>query len=159
MRKRITSKPDDLTDAAPDRNWLDLSALARVEYTSEDPAYPVDNALRDTLRTNGWRAMETGTQTLRLLFEIPVQVRHIHLVFRELEHARTQEFVLRWRSVPDRQFREIVRQQYVFSPPDNSEEQEEYAVTLDGMMELELCIVPEISGRPLYASLAQLRLA
>jgi hypothetical protein len=159
MRKRITDKPADLTEAAADQDWLDLTVLARVEYSSEDPAYPVDNALQSNLGTDGWRAMEAGAQTLRLLFEVPVQVRRIHLVFRELEHARTQEFVLRCRCVPDRRPREIVRQQHIFSPPDNNEEQEDYAVRFDGMVELELCIVPEITGGSLRASLSQIRLA
>jgi hypothetical protein len=159
MRRRITGKPDDLTESAADQDWLDLAALARVEYSSEDPAYPVDNALQSHLGTDGWRAMEAGAQTLRLLFEVPVQVRRIHLVFRELDHARTQEFVLRCRCVPDRQPREIARRQHIFSPPDTIEEQEDYAVSFDGMVELELRIVPEITGGSLRASLSRIRMA
>jgi hypothetical protein len=52
-----------------------------------------------------------------------------------------------------------VRQQYTFSPPYSTEEREDYSVELDALTELELCIVPEISGGPARASLMQLRLA
>src|SRR5438552_9305056 len=44
--------------------------------------------------------------------------------------ARTQEFVLRWRSEDDPGFREIVRQQWNFSPPQTTREIEDYQVDL-----------------------------
>jgi hypothetical protein len=53
---------------------------------------------------------------------------------------RTHEFVLR-ASTSDGQ-REIVRQQFTFSPPTTSIEREEYDVNLDGVARLELAIVP-----------------
>jgi hypothetical protein len=51
-----------------------------------------------------------------------------------------------------------VRQQYNFSPPATTSEREDYPVDLDGVTTLELTIVPDISGGPARASLAQLRL-
>ena len=38
-------------------------------------------------------------------------------VFQEDEQERTQEFVLRWSPDGGQSYREIVRQQYNFSPP------------------------------------------
>jgi hypothetical protein len=55
--------------------------------------------------------MDSGAQTVRLLFDVPTRIRRIFLVFRELEIVRTHEFVLRWRSSADQNVREIVRQQ------------------------------------------------
>jgi hypothetical protein len=52
-----------------------------------------------------------------------------------------------------------VRQQYTFSPPATNQEIEDYSVKLDGVIALELEIVPEISGGGAYASLAEMRLA
>jgi len=52
-----------------------------------------------------------------------------------------------------------VRQQYNFSPPATTSECEDYPVDLDGVTTIELSIVPDISGGPARASLAQLRLA
>ena len=55
--------------------------------------------------------------------------------------------------------REIVRQQYIFSPPETNQEIEDYCVKLDRVIALELEIVPDISGGRAYASLAEMRLA
>ena len=72
---------------------------------------------------------------------------------------RTQEFVLRWSTGAGASSREIVRQQYNFSPPDVTREVEDYAVDLDGLTMLELSIIPDISGGEARASLGQLRIA
>jgi len=50
-----------------------------------------------------------------------------------------QEFVLRWSSDNGNSFREIVRQQWNFSPPDSIREAEDYAVELSEVTTLELC--------------------
>jgi hypothetical protein len=153
MRKQIVDKQS----AGEPRDWLDVEALARVELTSEDPAHPVEAALRGD-DGSGWRAEDAGTQIIRLLFDEPLRIRRIRLWFQETETPRTQEFVLRWRSSAAGDFRQIVRQQYNFSPQGTTEELEEYNVALEGVTELELTIVPDIGGAPVHASLAQLRL-
>ncbi len=56
-------------------------------------------------------------------------------------------------------YREILRQQYTFSPQGMTHEVEEYVVNLDGVSVLELKIVPDISGGDAHASLTQMRLA
>jgi hypothetical protein len=81
------------------------------------------------------------------------------LAFQEENGERTQEFVLRWSPDGGASWREIVRQQYNFSPPDSTREFEDYAVDLDGLTMLELTITPNISGAETLATLAQLRLA
>ena len=93
------------------------------------------------------------------MFDEPLQLRRVHVVFQEDERERTQEFVLRWSPDGGQTYREIVRQQYNFSPPGSTREIEDYAVHLEGVTALELKIVPDISGGSARASLAQLRLA
>jgi hypothetical protein len=108
----------------------------------------------------GWRAESLGEQTIRLLFEAPQRLRRIRLLFREEKEARTQEFVLRWSPTADGLSRDIVRQQYHFSPSGATEEIEDYRVELEDVVALvEVTIVPNISGDDAYASLAELRLA
>jgi hypothetical protein len=143
---------------SPDLDWLDLPAIARVELTSEEASHPIESAL-DPYGGSGWRASEPGRQTIRLLFDEPQRIRRIHLVFHEAERQRTQEFVLRLSPDGGRSYREIMRQQYNFSPPDASREIEDYVVDLTGVTALELVIVPEISGGDARASLARLLLA
>jgi hypothetical protein len=93
-----------------DQNWLDFGGVATVEVTSETKDHPVESALLLS-EFRGWRAAEPGTQIIRLLFDHPLKVKRISLVFEETENTRTQEFVLRWSSDLGRSFREIVRQQ------------------------------------------------
>ena len=67
--------------------------------------------------------------------------------------------MLRWSPDGGQSYREIVRQQYNFSPPAVTREFEDYAVDLAGVTTLELRIVPDVSGGDARASLAQLRIA
>jgi len=157
MRKRlITPIPQD---RSRDEGWLDLDGVAVVEVTSEDKDYPVESALLSVGETRGWRAADPGTQTIRLLFDQPQRLRRISLAFEENEIKRTQEFVLRWSPDSGRSFREIVRQQWNFSPPDTVREVEEYQVELSEVTVLELVIVPDNSGGTARASLKSLRLS
>src|SRR4029434_3810833 len=156
MRKRITSQPQRETLPA-NIGWLDLEAVARVQVTSEDAAHPLESALL-TIGATGWRAQSPGEQTIRLLFEAPQRIRRIRLLFREDKAARTQEVILRWSATADASSRDVVRQQYHFSPSGATEELEEYQVELEDVAALELTIIPNLSGGS-YASLAQLRLA
>ena len=157
MRKRITNQ--DPQNVVPvDQGWLDLQSLAQVELTSEDAANPIEAALVPGAGL-GWRAAQAGEQTIRLLFDESRRVRRIQLLFHEDQQARTQEFVLRWSPDGGQSYRDIVRQQYNFSPPGVTREFEDYAVDLAGVTALELRIVPDISGGDVRASVAQLRIA
>jgi len=157
MRKQIMNPgPRDIPPA--NQQWLNLEALADVEVTSEDSAHPIESALIPGLGS-GWRAEQPGPQTVRLLFHEPQRIERMNLVFQENERERTQQFVVRWSSDAGQSYREIVRQQYNFSPPDTTGESEDYTVELAGLTALELSIVPDIGGGSARASLNQLRLA
>lgn len=157
MRKSvITAAPPEVSQ--DDEAWLDLERLARVEVSSEDENHTVEAALVQGART-GWRASASGEQSLRLLFDEPRRLRRISLLFLEEERARTQEFVLRWSPDGGKSFRDVVRQQYNFSPAGATRESEDYEVALEGVTALELVITPDVSGGPARASLERLRLA
>lgn len=156
MEKRIIGAAAETpTEPGP---WIDLEPIARVEVSSEDPGHPVEAAFRPGPGP-GWRAGGPGLQTIRLVFRQPRALRRIRLVFDEDAQQRTQEFVLRWSADAGRTYRDIVRQQYTFSPPGTVSQVEDYRVDLDGVSVLALQIIPDIGGRPLLASLAALQLA
>jgi hypothetical protein len=157
MRKRLI-KPRPADVRAGEHYWLDLERLAQVEITSEDADFPIESALIPGAGS-GWRAAHPGEQTIRLLFDEPLKIQRVRLVFHEDEHERTQEFVLQWSPDGGKSYREIVRQQYNFSPPETARQSEDYDLNLDGVTALELMIVPDISGGEAKASLAQLRVA
>lgn len=157
MRKRlITPIPQDVPPF--DESWLNLDGAAVVEVTSEETDYPVESALVSG-QTRGWRAADSGAQTIRLVFDESQALKRIALVFEETEIERTQEFVLRWSADYGGSFQEIVRQQWNFSPPNSIRDVEEYRVELSGVNVLELAIVPDISGGAAHASLKSLRLS
>ena len=157
MRKTIT-QPVSKDTAHSNESWLGLEPLAQVEVTSEEAANPVESALIPGPGP-GWRAEQPGEQSIQVIFDQPLSLGRIHLRFDERERARTQQFVLRWLPSGEEHSREIVRQQYTFSPPDTTEEIEDYRVDLKNVAALELKIVPDISGGTARASLAQLSLA
>jgi hypothetical protein len=157
MRKRILN-PNTQNDSPVDQSWMDLQHMAQVELTSEDEAHPIEAALMHSFGS-GRRAAQAGEQTIRLLFDEPLRVRRIQILYQEDRQARTQEFVLRWSPDAGQSYREIVRQQYNFSPPGMTREFEDYTVDLVGVTVLELRIVPDISGGDARASVAQLRIA
>lgn len=157
MRKRIVAAVEQ-GSALPDQDWLYLEDLAEVEVTSEDGSHPIESALLPD-RGSGWLAASSGKQTIRLLFLDPQRLRRIWLKFADSTTERTQEFTLRWSPDGGQSFREIVRQQWNFSPRGTTCETEDHHVDLSGVTVLELSIIPDISGGSARASLAQWRLA
>ena len=157
MRKRIIA-PNRQEAVPPDQDWLNVEDLALVEITSEEAAHPIESALLSG-GTPGWRAADPGKQTIRLLFTQPQPLRRIWLNFVEDHAERTQEYVLRWSADGGQSYREIVRQQWNFSPQGATSETEDLHVELSAVTVLELSIIPDTSGGNAIASLAQLRLA
>jgi hypothetical protein len=157
MRKR-------LIDSAVERartlgqHWLELERAAVVEVTSEDADFPVESAFGSE-DARGWRAAAPGHQIIRLIFDNPQRLQCVSLVFEEDEIGRTQEFVLRWSSDDGSTLKEIVRQQWNFSPPESIREVEQYQVELHDVKVLELVIKPDISGGVARASLKNLHLS
>ena len=94
-----------------------------------------------------------------MVFDKPQTIRRIRLHFEELANARTQEFVLRSSTDGTQSFRELVRQQWNFSPEGATKEVEDYDVGLTSVTALELRIIPDINGGNAVAALRQLRLA
>lgn len=157
MRKRTIQAA--MQEAMPlDQDWLDVEALAEVEITSEDAAYPIESALLPD-RAPGWRAATPGKQTIRLVFSRPQRLQRIRLDFVETTAERTQEYVLRWSPDGGKSFQEIVRQQWNFSPEGSTRETEDHRVELAAVTVLELIITPDKSGEPAVATLERMRIA
>jgi len=160
MRKEIVGQKTVAAEGPSGGEWLDLASIARVQLTSEDPAFPVENALSTNPELNelGWRAGSPGPQTLTLVFDAPQTIRRVRLHFMEHKIERSQEFVLRYSSGKETD-REIVRQQWTFSPGGSAQEIEEYTVELQSVTKLELVIDPDRGRRNSVATLNALRVA
>jgi hypothetical protein len=160
MRKEILGHTAGATKLHDDPAWLDLETIASVQITSEDPTFPIENALSANPERNeiGWRASTPGLQTITLSFDHPQSIRRIHLLFIEHRMERSQEYVLRYSSTQSVE-REILRQQWVFSPTGSSQEIEDYAVELDSVTKFQLQIDPDRGLGQTLATLNALKLA
>jgi hypothetical protein len=83
----------------------------------------------------------------------------MRLQFNESDVVRTQEFTVRWSGRPDEPLKEVVRQQWNFSPHGSEIESEDYQVDLKTVSILELTIDPDLGASEAVATLADWRLA
>ena len=157
MRKRIVgssviqSEAADLTDS-----WLDLEQIATIEVTSEDPHFPVEAVFEPGCGV-GWRASQDGEQQLRIIFDEPTTLHRIQLHFVEPELERSQEFIIRWSSAQGGPPRDVVRQQWTFSPAGSTSEVEHYDVNLERVAVLELSIRADLNNGTGRATLVSWR--
>jgi hypothetical protein len=64
MRKSIIKPAGVNPEKKVQEEWLDLEKSASVEITSEDPDFPIEDALGGH-QSPGWRAAERGKQVIR----------------------------------------------------------------------------------------------
>lgn len=153
MQKTIVT----LEFARPEQSnlpWLDLGALCRVDLSSDDSPYLVDEGLE--ARASGWRAAAPGEQTIEVHFDAPQPIEEIQLRF-EVRECRTQEFVIVFSCDGGISYRELVRQQFNFSPS-TPLENELYRPQLRGVTDLRLIVLPDISHGTSRATLHAFRI-
>ena len=156
MRKSMISGFGVSSGLSRAGSWLDLEKVATAELSSEDPQHPFEQALR-TDTVDGWRASAPGPQLIRLCFDSPQSVRRIHLQFREERVDRSQEIALFATSKTSPR-KELVRQQWVFSPRAATTEIEDYFFELKDVTVLELEIDPGRHDKQVFASLQSIQI-
>jgi hypothetical protein len=129
--------------------------------TSEAPEHPVDFAFDHHRGPGGnrWIAGEPGEQTLILAFDAPQAIRRVALEVEEPEVARTQELQLAVSTDGGRTYREVLRQEYNFSPPGTSFEREDWTLDAVGVTHLRLMIRPDKGSKPCRATITSLALS
>ena len=159
MRKQIL--PQRPVESASFEGEIPIADVATVQVTSEVVDHPIDNAF-DTRRGPGgsrWIAEGPGEQAVILLFDTPQTIRRISLEVEEPAVSRTQELSVSVSSDGGRTYRDLVRQEYHFSPPGTSFEREVWSVVADAVTHLRLAIKPDKGGRVGRATLTSLALA
>lgn len=158
LRKEIlTTQPITSAHRAPQK---DIASIATVLVTSEDPDHPIDHVF-DSQRGPGasrWIAAQPGEQTLILAFDAPQTIRKVLVEIEEPNISRTQEMDVSVSNDGGQTYRELVRQEYTFSPPGTSLEREEWSINADGVSHLRLRIKPEKGGKACRATLSTLAL-
>ena len=156
LRKQIIKVPT--TIPAPMPGQIDVAAVATVLVTSEDPDHSVNLAFDPPSGPGGsyWVAGEPGEQVIILAFDAPQAIRRVLLEVEERVVARTQELQLAISGDGGRTYRELLRQEYNFSPPGTTFEREDWSVAADGVTHLRLQIRPDKGDKPCRATITTL---
>jgi hypothetical protein len=93
------------------------------------------------------------------VFDSPQTIRRIGVEIEEVAVSRTQDLSVSVSSDGGRTYRQLVRQEFNFSPPGTSFEHEEWSIVTDAVTHLRLEIRPDKGGRIGLATLTTLSLA
>jgi hypothetical protein len=159
LRKQLVSR--HATEPAFFEGEISIADVATVQVTSEEASHPIDNAFDHSRGPGGsrWIADEPGMQTVILVFDSPQTIRKIGLEIEELAESRTQELSVSISSDGGRTYRELVRQEFNFSPPSTTFERERWSTSAGAVTHLRLEIKPDKGGRVGRATLTSLALA
>jgi hypothetical protein len=159
LRKQVIPKPSP--GPASLEGEIPIADVAMVQVTSEQADHPIDNAFDPSRGPGGsrWIAGTPGEQSVTLLFDRPQGIRQIAVEVEELAVSRTQELSVSVSSDGGRTYRELVRQEFNFSPPGTSFERELWSVSADAVTHLRLEIKPDKGGRVGRATLTSLAVA
>lgn len=156
LRKQVLAR---LPEEPPSvRAEMPIAGVATVQVTSEQPDHPIDHAF-DGRRGPGasrWVADGPGEQTVILVFDRPQPVRELEVEIEEPSVSRTQELAVSVSADGGRTYRELVRQEFNFSPPGTTFERERWSVAADGTTHLRLVVKPDKGGRAGRATLTAL---
>jgi hypothetical protein len=158
LRKQIISKPGE---PASLEGELPIADVATVQVTSEQADHPIDHAFDQSRGPGGsrWVADAPGEQSVILVFDRPQSIHRISIEVEERAVARTQELSLAVSSDGGRTYRELVRQEFNFSPPGTTFERELWSVSAGAVTHLRLEIKPDKGGRVGRATLTSLAVA
>ena len=158
LRKKILTTHQTMSSRGAAEK--DIAAVATVLVSSEDPRHPIDYAF-DGQRGPGasrWIAAQSGEQALILAFDTPQTIRKSLVEVEEPEISRTQEMAVSISQDGGQTYRELMRQEYNFSPPGTTLEHEEWSIKADAVSHLQLRIKPDKGGKPCQATLTALAL-
>jgi hypothetical protein len=159
LRKQVV--PKHSRESAFLEGEISIADVATVQVTSEEADHPIDHAFDQNRGPGGsrWIAAQSGEQTVILLFDRPQTIRKIGVEVEELAVSRTQELSVSVSSDGGRTYRELVRQEFNFSPPGTSFERELWSTSAGAVTHLRLEIKPDKGGRVGRATLTSLTLA
>ena len=144
------------TSEAPRK--IPVLSLATVQASSEAPGHPISLVFDegDGPGAFHWRAAEQGDQTGTVAFYQPATIDRVIMDVEECDETRTQEVQLASSKDGGVTFRELVRQEFNFSPPGTTWEHEDWTVRQDQVTHLRLLIKPDKGRTDLFATLTSL---
>ncbi len=148
----VTSSPPDAPRKIP------VLSLAAVQVSSEADGHPIELVFEDAQGPGAfpWLAAEPGDQTLTVAFHHPCTIDRIVMETEECDVARTQEVQLTSSQDGGVTYRELVRQEFNFSPHGTTWEHEDWTIQQDRVTHLRLLIKPDKRRMDVFATLTSL---
>src|SRR5271165_3016483 len=139
---------------------IDIAGCATIAYSSEDPAHPVEHMLDGRSGPGATRWISARPDTVEhviIEFDRPQRVSRFVYEVEETIRERTQEVRVEVSEYGAQSYRQILVQEYNFSPRGATYQREEQRFNLHQVTRLRLTIVPNKSGSG-TASITALRL-
>jgi hypothetical protein len=157
---RLRKRPleDDAATRAADE--IDIAGCATIAYSSENPAYPVEHMLdgRSGPGAPRWiSARPDAIEHIVVEFDQPQAISRLVYEVEEAMRERTQEVRVEVSEDGGRTYRQILVQEYTFSPRGATYQREDQRFNLPQTSRLRLTIVPNKNGSG-TATLTTLRL-
>ena len=158
MRKRLMS--ERVSECADGLDETDVASLAIFHYSSEDPDHPLEHLIDGRGGRGGTRwasARPNTTERIELEFEPAQQISHIVYEVEEHREERTQEVRIEVSADHGSTYRQVLAQDYTFSPEGATFQHEDLYLEERPITHLRLTIVPNKGGSGV-ATLTSLRL-
>jgi hypothetical protein len=139
---------------------VDIASCAAIAYSSEDPAHPVEHLLdgQSGLGATRWMSARPDvTEQIVVEFDHPQTISRLVYEVEEAIRERTQEVRVDVSEDEGRTYRQLLVQEYTFSPRGATYQREELRLNLHQVSHLRLTIVPNKGGSG-TATLTSLRL-
>jgi hypothetical protein len=141
-------EPDAATIARA-ADEIDIAGGATIAYSSEDPAHPVEDLFDGRSGPGATRWMSARPDTLEQIvveFDHPQTISRLVYEVEEAIRERTQEIRVEVSEDGGRTYRQILVQEYTFSPRGATYQREEQRFNLRQVTHLRLTIVPNKNG-------------
>ena len=158
IRKRLISEQSLRLAERPGE--IDIASRATLAYSSEDSAHPIEHLIDGHYGRGSthWASARTNaTERIVLEFDHPQQISCLVYEVEESQRERTQEVRVEVSSDHGCTYRQVLVQEYAFSPQGALFQHEELRLELPAITHLSLTIVPNKSGSGI-STLTTLRL-
>ena len=158
LRKRRLE--DDAATSARAVDEIDIVSCATIAYSSEDPAHPIEHMLDGRSGPGATRWISARPDTIEHIvveFDHPQPISRLVYEVEEAMRERTQEVRVEVSEDEGRTYRQILVQEYTFSPGGATYQREDQRLNLPRASRLRLTIVPNKNGSG-TATLTLLRL-
>jgi hypothetical protein len=139
---------------------IDIASHASLVYSSEDPDHPLENLIDRHFGRGATRwtsARQDATERIVLEFDHSQPISRLVYEVEECWQERTQEVRVEVSTDRGRTYRQVLVQEYTFSPQGSTFQREDLRLDLPEVTHLSLTIVPNKGGSGV-ASLTSLRL-